>query len=262
MRDGAELAISLLATKLLIPPAWPKPRIGYRLIERMRAAVGYGRAPVSGPGRLREDNSGKRLVRHVKNETAAAWVSLDSGDSDPVRFWDYFIAALRTIEPNAGDMALSLLHSEQPCQMESVLTALINDLAAIPADFTVVLDDYHLISTDAIHAGLAFLLEHLPPKMHVVIATRTEPPLPLSTLRGRGMMLIGADDLRFTVEEEAATLLRDLQSLELSSEDINAINERTEGWAVGLTMTGARCRSADRRMPTVSSPDSPAASAT
>ncbi len=126
--------------------------------------------------------------------------------------------------------------------IESVLTELINDLAGIPGDFFIVLDDYHLIKTDAIDSGIAFLVDHIPPGMHVVIATRTEPGLPLAHFRGRGTMLeIGGDDMRFTVDE-AAALLKEDQDVALSAEQVSALHARTEGWVVGLKMAALSLR--------------------
>jgi LuxR family maltose regulon positive regulatory protein len=128
-----------------------------------------------------------------------------------------------------------LLHSPQPYATESVLTALINNLADIQQDFAIILDDYHLIRAEPIHAGIAYLLEHLPLRMHLVIATRSEPPIPLAHFRGQGKMLeIGADDLRFTVQE-AGGLLKAMQGLELTAGN-QLSRERTEGWAAGLGM--------------------------
>ena len=112
-----------------------------------------------------------------------AWVSLDEGDNDPVHFWDYFIAAVRTLVPEAGGIASSMLHSPDSYATEVVLTALINDLAVISDDLVVVLDDYHLITAEAVNTGVAFLVDHIPPRMHLVITTRTDPSLPLARLQ-------------------------------------------------------------------------------
>jgi len=228
---------SLLATKLFIPKARPglvpRPRLMARLeaaftcrLTLVSAQAGYGKSTVLA-----------QWISENRPPGGTAWVSLDEGDNDPVRFWDYFIAALRTLRPNTGETALALLHSPQSYSAESVLTALINDITDISDDFVIVLDDYQLIKAEPIHSAIVFLLEHMPPRMHLVIATRADPPLHLSRLRGRGTMVeIGADDLRFTVEETAALLKA--QHLELPDEDISTLNARTEGWAVGLTMAG------------------------
>jgi len=230
-RKIATVEPTLLTTKLFIPPARPGLVARPRLMECLQSALSCGLILVSAPAGFGKTTLVSEWVRRNKDKTGIAWVSLDEGDNDPVRFWDYFIAALRTIKPTAGETALSLLHSPQPYPTESVLTALINDVTAIPDDFAVILDDYHLIKAEAIQQGLTFLLDHLPPRMHLVIATRTDPPLPLAHFRGRGTMLeIEADDLRFT-EQEAAGLFKGL-----AAEDIGALNERTEGWVTGLRM--------------------------
>ncbi len=118
-----------------------------------------------------------------------AWLSLEEADDDPRRFWEYFIAALRTLQPDIGGMTLELLHASQPMPVESVLTPLINDLAGIEQDSLLILDDYHFIQSEPVHSGVTFFLEHLPPRMHLVIATRLDPPLPLAHFRGEGTML-------------------------------------------------------------------------
>jgi LuxR family maltose regulon positive regulatory protein len=135
-----------------------------------------------------------------------------------------------------------MLHSAQKYPTESVLTVLINDVSNLPDDFAVVLDDYHLISSEAVHTGMVFLLDHLPPHMHLVLATRVDPPLPLARLRGRGFMQeVGADDLRFTLDE-AAQLVNPMLQTPLSTEDVGSLNAPTEGWAVGLKMAALSMR--------------------
>jgi hypothetical protein len=121
-----------------------------------------------------------------------AWLSLDAADNDPARFWRYFIAAVDRLRPGAGDAALMLLRSPQALPIETVLTTLLNELADLDADVALVLDDYHLIESRAIHEALTFLIEHLPSHFHLVIATRADPPLPLARLRARGEL----NDLR------------------------------------------------------------------
>ena len=228
---------TLLTTKLFIPPARPGLVARPRLMERLQSALSCSLVLISAPAGSGKTTLVSDWVRRVKEQCPTAWVSLDEGDNDPVRFWDYFIAALQKLRPTIGETALSLLLSPQPTYpIEAVLTALINDLSSISDDLALVLDDYHLIKSEDIHTGITFLLDHLPPKMHLVIATRTDPPLALAHFRGRGTMLeIGADDLRFTLDE-AINLLREILGPALSSEDIEALNQRTEGWAVGLKM--------------------------
>jgi LuxR family maltose regulon positive regulatory protein len=198
---------SLLATKLFIPPARPGIVPRPRLMERLQAVLTCRLTLVSASAGFGKSTVLTQWISENKLPGGTAWVSLDEGDNDPIRFWDYFIAALRTLHPTIGETALALLRSPQSYSAESVLTALINDVTDISYDFVIVLDDYQLIKAEPIHSAVVFLLEHMPPTMHLVIATRADPPLHLSRLRGRGTMAeIGADDLRFNVEETAALL--------------------------------------------------------
>jgi LuxR family maltose regulon positive regulatory protein len=179
-----------------------------------------------------------------------SWLSLDEGDDDPLRFWSYTLTALRTIPcfvaSGVGELALSMLQSPQPPPVETVLVELINDIAkaatadakgAHPQQRTIlVLDDLHVITNAQVHEGLAFLLDNLPPSLHLVIATRSDPPLPLSRLRGRGQLTeVNAAELRFT-PKEATAFLNQAMGLGLSPEHVAALEERTEGWIVGLQM--------------------------
>jgi LuxR family maltose regulon positive regulatory protein len=165
-----------------------------------------------------------------------AWLSLDEGDNDPARFLTYIIAALQTVSANTGEGILGVLQSPQPPPLESILTILLNDITTISDDFILVLDDYHLIETKAVDQALTFLLEHLPPHMHLVIATREDPQLPLARLRARGQLTeLRAADLRFTLSE-AAEFLNQFMGLNLSADDIAALDRRTEGWIAGLQL--------------------------
>jgi LuxR family maltose regulon positive regulatory protein len=230
----------LLATKLFVPQPRPGLILRPRLVERLNAALGYGLVIVSAPAGFGKTTVVSQWAQ--QNGTPLAWVSLDDGDNDPVRFWDYFSAALKTFRLAAGDAASSVLHSGQSYNIEAVLTSLINDVADISQDFAVVLDDYHLIKSDAIHAGIAFLLDHMPPGMHLVIATRADPPLHLPHFRGRGALVeLGADDLRFTTDE-AAALLKEMLGFPLSADEVALLNSKTEGWAVGLKMAALSMR--------------------
>jgi LuxR family maltose regulon positive regulatory protein len=166
----------------------------------------------------------------------AGWLSLDRGDNDPVRFWTYLIAALRTIQPGLGESAQALLCTAPASPMESVLTVLINDLHSMAGHAVLVLDDYHAIDSPVIHSTLAFFLDHLPTGVHVVIATRVDPPLALAHLRAQGRLLeLRVDKLRFTLEE-TAEFLNQRMALSLSVADIETLAGRTEGWVVGLQL--------------------------
>jgi LuxR family maltose regulon positive regulatory protein len=164
------------------------------------------------------------------------WVSLDATENEPALFWAYFIAALRRAHPAVGTRALSLLHSPQPPTTESILTVLINEIDAIDVDLLLVLDDYHVIDAPPVHAALAFLLDHLPPRMHVVLASRSDPLLPLSRLRARGELTeLRAAELRFT-SEEASAFLKQVMALDLPAADVATLERRTEGWIAGLKL--------------------------
>jgi LuxR family maltose regulon positive regulatory protein len=176
------------------------------------------------------ENPRSTNVNHV------AWLSLDEGDNDPARFLTYLITALQKIKANLGEGILVSLRTPQPPPIESILTSLLNEIAAIPGDFMLVLDDYHLIDSRLVDQVLTFLVEHRPPQMHLVIATREDPLLPLARLRARGQLTeLRAADLRFT-RAEAAEFLNQVMRLKLSTEDIAALEARTEGWIAGLQL--------------------------
>src|SRR2546430_2161832 len=168
-----------------------------------------------------------------------AWLSLEQGDNEPVRFLSYVIAALQTLDPHLGAVALTLLQMPQPAAAETVLTLLTNDVASHGrggGDFALVLDDYHVLDAKPIDHALTYLVEHLPPQMHLVIATREDPQLPLARLRARGQLTeLRATDLRFT-PSEAAGFLNQGMGLNLSAEDIARLSTRTEGWIAGLQL--------------------------
>jgi LuxR family maltose regulon positive regulatory protein len=236
----------ILTTKLYIPP----PRTGLvpraRLIERLDEGLRLGRklALVSAPAGFGKTTlvTGWLYSRDSDiSSRSIAWLSLDEGDNDPARFFAYLIAALRQLDEGVGQATQSLLGSPQLPPVESLMTLLIGDVTAVPA-FVLVLDDYHLIHTALIHDALSFLLDHQPPHMHLLIATRTDPPLSLPRLRVRGQMTeIRADDLRFT-EEEAATFLNQALGLPLDAEQIAALEARTEGWIAGLQLAALSMR--------------------
>ncbi len=176
------------------------------------------------------------------SEQAITWLSLDEMDNDPIRFWASVIAALRVCVPNLGQTALPLLHSPQPPPLSTILTALLNEIMLGSGDIILILDDYHVISDQAIHDSLLFLLDHLPDRLHLVLATRTDPELPLSRLRIRGQLIeIRSSDLRFT-QEEATSFLLQRMTLPLSDEDVATLQHRTEGWIAGLQLAALSLR--------------------
>ena len=167
-----------------------------------------------------------------------AWLSLDAGDNDPARFWRHAVAALDRARPGIAERVGALLGPPAPASFEGLVTALINELAAPPGqdELLLVLDDYHLIDAQQVHEPIAFLLEHLPPGVHLVLASRADPPLPLARLRAGGQLAeLRADDLRFTAEE-AAALLRETAGDVLPAAAVVALAARTEGWAAGLQL--------------------------
>ena len=229
--------LPLLNTKLFIPPARPNLVQRTRLVQRVETGItsSHKLTLVSAPAGFGKTT----LISDWGNETKipVAWVSLDGGDNDLTRFLRYCIAALQMIKPNIGDAALELQQSPHPPPVETVLTALINELDEIHERFALVLDDYHVIESHPIHNALNFLINHLPRKMHLIIATRADLPLPLARLRTRIRLTeISEFDMRFTLDE-ATTYLNDVMQLDLAMEDIAALENRTEGWIAGLQMT-------------------------
>ena len=238
---------SLLTTKLFIPPTRPELVHRPRLIEKLNDGLHRKLTLISAPAGFGKttlvtdwlDN----LQGDVKNETQAknkiAWLSLDEGDNNPARFLSYFIAALNQIEgmgATFGKEALSMLQSPQKPPIEAILASLINEFAEFTDKFIFVLDDYHLIEAQPINDALIFLLEHLPPQIHLVIATREDPHLPLARLRSQDKLTeLRVTDLRF-ISFEAAEFLNQMMDLDLSADDIAALETRTDGWIAGLQL--------------------------
>jgi LuxR family maltose regulon positive regulatory protein len=230
----------ILATKLYVPPPQPRVVLRPRLIEHLNEGLHRRLILVSAPAGFGKTTLlGEWLAGCGR---PAAWLSLDEGDSDPARFLSYLLAALQTIAPNVGEGMLRVLQSPQPPPTESILTNLLNEIAAVEVDLVLVLDDYHAIDSRAVDDALAFLLEHLPPRMHLVIATREDPDLHLARFRGRGQLAeLRAADLRFN-SSEAAGFLNRVMGLNLSAEDLAALETRTEGWIAGLQLAALSMR--------------------
>jgi LuxR family maltose regulon positive regulatory protein len=228
------MSTTILATKLYTPLPRPKIVLRPRLIERLNEGLSSGRKLT-----LISASAGFGKTTLVSEwiaccERPVTWLSLDEGDNDPARFLIYLVTALQSIVANIGTGVLGALQSHQPPSIESILTALLNEITTISDNFVLVLDDYHIIDSKPVDNALTFLLEHLPPQMHLVIATREDPLLPLSRLRARGQLTeLRAADLRFT-PAEAAEFLNQMMGLNLSAEDIAALETRTEGWIAGL----------------------------
>ena len=243
----------LLTTKLFIPPTRPKIVPRPRLIDHLNACAYPGckliliSAP-AGFGKTTLVSEWVQVLSKAVPLTAIAWLSLDEGDNDPARFLAYFIAALNQaqgVEASIGKGSLNMLQSPQPPPTEAVLTQLINEIVAIPDRIILVLDDYHVIGSSQVDDILTFLVEYLPPQMHLVIASREDPHLPLSHFRARGQLTeLRAADLRFT-SSEAAEFLNQVMGLKLTIEDIAALERRTEGWIAGLQLAAISMQGRD-----------------
>ena len=227
---------TLLATKLHVPG----PRPGFVARPRLMEALGGELVLVCAPAGFGKTALLADWLR--SGDRPVAWLSLDAGDNDPVRFWRHVVAALDRAQPGISGQVAPLGPPVSGC--EGLVTALINELAAQPAESAIVLvlDDYHLVDAQPVHASLAFLLEHLPPGLHLVLASRSDPPLPLARLRASGQLSeLRTSDLRFTAEE-ASSLLRQAAGPVLPDAAVAALAARTEGWAAGLQLAALSLR--------------------
>ena len=243
------MPIALLETKLYVPRSRGglvlRPRLSERLdrgtaskLVLVSAPAGFGKTTL-----LAEWLAARPAAR--AGERLAAWLSLDRSDNDPAAFWAYVIAALRTVASGVGESALALLGEPQPPPIETVLTTLLNDLGAVAGEIVLVLDDYHVIDARDVRDGMAFLLDHLPPWLHLVIASRADPALPLARMRARGELSeIRAAELRFTAEE-AAAYLNETMGLQLTPQDVAALEGRTEGWIAALQLAALSMQGRD-----------------
>ena len=234
------MSTPILATKLYVPPPRPRVVLRPRLIERLNESLHRKLTLISAPAGFGKTTLLSGWVAGC--ERPAAWLSLDEGDNDPIRFLSYLVAALQTIARDIGEGVLGAVQSPHPPPTETILTALLNEIISIEDDFVLVLDDYHVIDARPVDDTLAFLLDHLPPQMHLIIATREDPHLPLSRLRVRGQMSeLRAADLRFAASE-AGEFLEGVMGLNLSAEDIATLGDRTEGWIAGLQLAALSMR--------------------
>jgi LuxR family transcriptional regulator, maltose regulon positive regulatory protein len=239
------MAGPLLETKLHVPRLRQglvaRPRLDERLsrgaetaLTLVSASAGFGKTTLLA----------EWLAAASSESRSTAWLSLDPRDNDPALFWRYLVAALQTAAPGVGAGAISLLQSPQP-PIEAVVGTLLNDLSAVRGDVVLVLDDYHVIDARDLQEGMAFLLEHLPSQLHLVLAGRADPALPLARLRSRGELVeIRAADLRFT-PEEAAAYLNGAMGLALTAENVAALEGRTEGWIAALQLAALSMRGRD-----------------
>jgi LuxR family transcriptional regulator, maltose regulon positive regulatory protein len=228
------MPMAILATKLYLPSPRAKVVLRPRLTERLNEGLHRKLTLVSAPAGFGKTTLVSEWITGGKRR--AAWLSLDEGDNDPARFLAYVVAAVQTVAPNIGKGILRALQSPQPPPTEAVLTTLLNEITTVPDRMMLVLDDYHVLDAHPVDRALAFLLEHLPPQLHLVITTREDPQLPLGRLRARGHLTeLRASDLRFT-PAEAAEFLEGVMGLDLSAHDIARLESRTEGWIAGLQL--------------------------
>ncbi|MBW4438387.1 MAG: hypothetical protein KME04_14705 [Pleurocapsa minor GSE-CHR-MK-17-07R] len=230
---------TILTTKLYVPPQRANVVLRPRLVERLNEGLGHRLTLVSAPAGFGKTTLVSEWVAACAQsdpKVSAAWLSLDEADHDLTRFLMHLIAALQTVAPTIGAGLLPLLHAPQLPPTESLLTALLNDIAIVSGRFMLVLDDYHLTDARPIDEALAFLVEHLPPHLHVIMTTREDPDIPLARLRARAQLTeIRAKDLRFT-STEAAEFLNQVMGLNLPAEALSALEDRTEGWIAGLQL--------------------------
>jgi LuxR family transcriptional regulator, maltose regulon positive regulatory protein len=230
----------LLATKLFRPPPRPGTVLRHQLFARLSEGLVRKLTLLAAPA-----GSGKTTLLSAWAAAAdlpTAWLSLDPDDGEPVRFLSYFLAALQTVRPDLGRTIVAALQSPQPPSVETLLADLLNALAALPERLILVLDDYHVIDSDQVDRALAFLIAHLPPQLHLVIATREDPALPLAQLRARDQLTeLRVSELRFS-HTEADALLSQTEGLSLSADVVAVLASRTEGWAAGLHLAALSLR--------------------
>ena len=245
------MPIPLLRTKLFVSPLRPEIVPRPQLIARLNGAIKSKLTLVSAPAGFGKTTLLKEWISG--SDLRVAWVSLDPGDNDPIRFWAYVVAALQSLLQGMGETIAASLQSNQPPPLEYILTDLINafseDTHAPKQTDTpsrkiiLVFDDYHVITEHQVHETLTFFLDHLPPQLHLILSTRADPPWSLARMRARLKMIeLRAEDLRFQ-SDEAALFLNEVMKLNISAKDIEALEQQTEGWIVGLQMAALSMRS-------------------
>ncbi len=230
MNPDSHITLDLLATRFFVPQLRSRSVARQRLIARLNHVLERRLALVCAPAGYGKTTLLSTWASNLK-DGVVAWLSLDKEDNDPLFFWRYLQAALRSGEPLASP--------HQPAQDRSIrlmLTHLLNEVSNRSEHIVLLLDDYHLIQNTEIHAEMVFLLDHLPPNMHFVLATRNQPPLPLARLRLRQQLVeLGREDLRFTLDEASEFVQQELGA-NLGEQDIVALEEQSEGWIAGLQL--------------------------
>ena len=228
------MPIPILATKLFIPTPQSNGVVRPRLLAHLNEALHCKLTLISAPAGFGKSTLVSQWVSGCGRPIA--WLSLDKGDSNPIQFLAYLVAAIQSVAPEIGVSVMGAIQSPQPSPTETILTALLNELIRVPFEFIIVLDDYHTLDSPLIDRDLTFLLDYLPPQMHLVVATREDPDLPLARYRARGQLReLRVAELRFTVSE-ATEFSNRVMRLNLSLEDIAALDTRTEGWIAGLQL--------------------------
>ncbi|MEZ4659194.1 MAG: LuxR C-terminal-related transcriptional regulator [Caldilineaceae bacterium] len=228
------MSIPILQTKLYLPPPRPQLIARAHLIERLNAGLDRKLTLVAAQAGAGKTTLVSAWLAHL--DRPAAWLALDEADSEPGRFGLYVIAALQTIDRALGRAAQSVLEASGAPAVDVLLTSLINDIATLTMPIILVLDDYHFINHALIHEALGFLVDHLPPQLHLVLLTREDPPLPLARWRVRQQLTeLRAHDLRFN-SAEAQLFLNETMGLGLQADAINTLIRRTEGWVAGLQL--------------------------
>jgi len=229
-----QLAIPLLKTKLYAPPLRPELISRPRLLEGLKSGLKLKLTLVAAPEGYGKTTLVSQGVR--SSQMPAGWLTLDEYDNDPTRFWSYFISALQAVHADIGKSTMGLLQSPQAPPIEYIINIIINDMSGVGEEFALVLDDYHTIETQPVHDAVHFFINHLPPQAHLVIVSRTDPPIPLAQLRVQNQLMeMRATDLRF-IPEEATAFLNDVMDLGLSDENVATLEYRTEGWIAGLQL--------------------------
>jgi len=229
-----------LATKLYIHPPGARTIARERLLARLDEVLHHRFTLISAPAGFGKTTVVSNWV--ASRKPCVAWLSLDPADSDPARFFTYLIAAWQTVIPDMGKGVMPLLQSAQPPSPVDLVTTLVNELVALPDAAILVLDDYHAVTSPVIDEAMSLFIDHLPPQVHLVMTTREDPPFPLSRWRARGQLVeLRAADLRFT-PDEASAFLNGMMVLDLSTADIAALEDRTEGWIAGLQLAALSLR--------------------